>query len=156
MRRRFLIEEYGPELHYLTGKSNIVADYLSRLPYNKIDGSHKSCTIDKSDITEYPLSYKLLMKYQQKDENLLNKLKTENVYVTKEYITADKVCTLITKDNKVSVPGPLKKPTVKWYHKQLYHPGVTCTDQSICQYFIWNRLTTTYGKKYAQIVTCVR
>ena len=38
MRWRLLIEEYGPELHYLPGKSNIVADWLSRLPYYEIDG----------------------------------------------------------------------------------------------------------------------
>ena len=63
MRWRLLIEEYGPELHYLPCKSNIVADCLSKLPYNKIDGNHKLFALDESDIAEYPLSYKLLIKY---------------------------------------------------------------------------------------------
>ena len=83
------------------------------------------------------------MKYQQKYKNLLNKLKTESLYVTKEYRTAGKVCTLITKDNNICAPGPRQKPRVNWYHKQLCHPGVAHTELTACQHFIWDRLTTT-------------
>ena len=43
---RFLIEEYVPELHYLSGKYNIVADCLSRIPYYEIDGNHESFALD--------------------------------------------------------------------------------------------------------------
>ena len=32
MRWRLLLEEYGPEIVYIKGKANIVADTLSRLP----------------------------------------------------------------------------------------------------------------------------
>ena len=108
MRWRLLIEEYGPELHYLPGKINIISDCLYRLPYKKIDGNHKLFALNKSDMAEYPLSYKLLMKYQQEDKNFLNKLKTENLYVPKEYRTAGKVCTLIIKDNKWLSPSHYK------------------------------------------------
>ena len=79
------------------------------------------------------------MKYQQKDKNP----KTESLYVTKEYKTAGKVRTLITKDNKICVPEPLQKPIVNWYHKQLCHPVVNCTELTVCQHFIWVGLTTT-------------
>ena len=34
LRQRFLLEEYGAELHYMKGESNLVADPLSRLPTN--------------------------------------------------------------------------------------------------------------------------
>ena len=39
MRWRLLIEEFGPELHYLQGKKNVVADCLSRLEYDEDDVS---------------------------------------------------------------------------------------------------------------------
>ena len=154
MRWRLLIEEYGPELHYLPGKSNVVADCLSRLPYDEIDGNHESFALDESDIAEYPLSYKLLMKYQQKDKNLLNKLKTEGSYVTKEYRTAGKVRTLITKDNKICVPSQLQQPIITWYHEQLCHPGVTRTELTVRQHFIWDGLTTTVKKICSSCHTC--
>ena len=73
MRWRLLIEEYRPELHYLPDKVNIVAECLSRLQNKKIDQNYKAFALDKSYIAEYPLSYKLLMKYLQKDKNLLDK-----------------------------------------------------------------------------------
>ena len=31
---RLVLEEYGPEIIYIKGKTNIVADTLSRLEYN--------------------------------------------------------------------------------------------------------------------------
>ena len=95
------------------------------------------------------------MKYQQKDKNLLEKLKTESLYKNKEYRRAGKVRTLITKDNQICVPGPLQQPIVTWYHKQLCHPCVTCTKLTVCQHFIWDGLTTTV-KKYAHLVTRVK
>ena len=32
MRWRLLLEEYGPEIEYIKGPKNVVADTLSRLP----------------------------------------------------------------------------------------------------------------------------
>ena len=98
--------------------------------------------LEESDIAEYPLSYKLLMKYQQKYKNLLNNLKKESWHKTKEYRTASKVRTLITKDNKICVPRTLQKTIVNWYHKQLCQPDVTRTELTVCQHFIWDRLKT--------------
>ena len=73
MRWRLLIEEFGPELHYLPGKKNVVADCLSRLEYDEDDVSQDHFALEDEDINEYPLSYKIIMKYQQKDKALLNK-----------------------------------------------------------------------------------
>ena len=73
MRWRLLIEEYGPELIYIPGNTNLVADCLSRheVDDHKLDGSHENFALDKSDLNAYPLSYKLIMKYQQNDKGLL-------------------------------------------------------------------------------------
>ena len=77
------------------------------------------------------------------------------MYETKDYRTAGKVRTLITKDNKICVPGPLQQPIITWYHEQLCHPGVTRTELTGRQHFIWDGLTTTV-KKYAHLVTRVK
>ena len=57
MRWRFLIEEFGPELHYLPGKKNIVADCLSRLEYDKDDVTQDHFELKNKDINKYPLSF---------------------------------------------------------------------------------------------------
>ena len=59
MRWRLLIEEFGPELHYLPGKKNVVADCLSRLEYDKDDVTADHFALDNKDINKYPCSYKL-------------------------------------------------------------------------------------------------
>ena len=66
MRWRFLIEYFGPKLNYLPGEKNIVADCLSRLNFFDSTGSHENFALDQSEVNNYPLSYKLLMQYQQK------------------------------------------------------------------------------------------
>ena len=74
---RLLIKEFGPELHYWPGKKNIVADCLSRLEYDKDDVTPDHFALKKEDINKYPLSYKIIMKYQQKDKALLKKAKND-------------------------------------------------------------------------------
>ena len=65
----------GPELIYFPGVNNVVADCLSRFKYNNNNGTSDHFALDKEDVNVYPLSYKLIMKYQQKDNKLLQKSK---------------------------------------------------------------------------------
>ena len=87
MRWRLLIEEFGPELHYLPGKKNVVADCLSRLEYDEDDVSQDHFALENEDINEYPLSYKIIMKYQQKDKALLKEAKNDKTYKLRTYNT---------------------------------------------------------------------
>ena len=66
MHWRLLIEDFSRELHYLPGKINVVADYLRRLEYDKDDLTPEQFTLEKEDINEFPLSYKIIMKYCSK------------------------------------------------------------------------------------------
>ena len=59
------------------------------------------------------------------------------------YTAAGRTRTLITKNNKIAVPGALQEPLVQWYHQQLCHPRQTRTDLAVHQHFIWERLSTT-------------
>ena len=70
---RLLLEEYAPELIYLTGEHNIVADALSRLeletPDLTLDNMHDvqyladHFTLDDDDLPAdaFPLHYKLIV-----------------------------------------------------------------------------------------------
>ena len=70
-QRSTLIEEFNSDLIYLPGVNNVVADCLSRLEYYKNNASSDHFVLDKEDKNKYPLSYKIIMKYQQKDNELL-------------------------------------------------------------------------------------
>jgi hypothetical protein len=76
MRWRLIIEDFSPELIYLKGQTNLVADALSRLelateePIN--DDMHNiyyladNFGLDDEDLPEdaYPLEYALIAKHQ--------------------------------------------------------------------------------------------
>ena len=71
MRWRLLIEEYGPELRYIKSELNIVADVLSRLDLKEEEFSLDAFAIDDGVVPQnFPMSYKLLMQEQQKDNQL--------------------------------------------------------------------------------------
>ena len=94
------------------------------------------------------------MKYQQKDNKLLQKSKNDKTYSLRTFTTAGRTRTLITKDNKIVIPLALQEPVVQWYHKQLCHPGQTCTELTVCQHFIWDGLSTTVKKICSACHTC--
>ena len=89
MRWRLIIEEYLPELIYLKGESNIVADALSRLEltpsndqqkndHNSHDiqylADHFGLEDDDLPTDAYPLQYKIIAQYQSKQEDLVSKV----------------------------------------------------------------------------------
>ena len=71
MRWRLLIEEFGPELRYIKGELNIVADVLSRLELKEEEFSLDTFAFDDLDFpAEYPLSYKEIAHARSKDRIL--------------------------------------------------------------------------------------
>ena len=146
-----LIKDFGPELIYLPRVNNDVADCLRRLKYDEDDVMPNHFALDKEDVNAYPLTYKLIMKYQQKDNKLLQESindKTHSLYI---FTTAGHTHTLIVKNNKIVIPLEPQEPVVHWYHKQLCHSEQTQTVLTVCQYFIWQGLPTI-GEKYAPLV----
>ena len=83
------LEEYGPELIYLKGETNIVADALSRLDIipSKKNIAHDihylaDCFgLDNDDFLKdtYPLSYQIIRHFQQLDKKLIQKYQQKAV-----------------------------------------------------------------------------
>jgi hypothetical protein len=86
MRWRLFIEEYTPNLQYIKGVHNVVADALSRLPFTD-DGtveealvtikmtSDRFCyDIEEQNFDAHPLSCSMLDKAQKLDKTLMKAL----------------------------------------------------------------------------------
>ena len=148
MRWRLAIEEYGPELIYIKGEKNVVADALSRLatkdnPLPNIEFISDQFGFDDQDLTKdmYPLKFKTIQKYQELDETLMKKLtKDSNYKLTAFHGGENTEIDLITKDEKIVIPEKLQRRIVEWYHTFLCHPGETRTELTIRQHFTFKGL----------------
>lgn len=163
MRWRLILEEYGPELHYIKGEDNIVADALSRLdmlePKEYLEEEFQGepqglysmermseCFAgDEDDMPKsYPLSYKHIHAEQQKDDALKDYIdKHSEAYRTEAFKHGDKEYPLYTKDGKIVVPKSLQKKAVEFYHGLLMHPGETRTELTLGQHFQWKGMSKT-------------
>ena len=154
MRWRLILEEYGPELRYIKGENNIVADALSRL--NMTDSEESSEQLDPSDIaeimaadeedfpSEFPLSFPELEHRQKADAEIKKLLRDKPEQYKKEsFHRGDKTYELVTKENKIVVPKSMQTPVVEWYHGVLMHPGETRTELTIGQHYTWKGMRKT-------------
>jgi hypothetical protein len=147
MRWRLVLEEFGPELRYIKGERNIVAEALSCLDMNEDDtivNVAKAFGYDNADLPAdgFPVKYRTLAKAQKKDRALLRKLLSHNDYREIPFRGGDKSHDLICKNEKIVVPEKLQRRPVNWYHEMLCHPGVTRTELTIRQHFNWKDLRT--------------
>ena len=186
MRWRLILEEYGPEILYLPGHKNVVADALSRLnlkpssqevtsaqsagmwhymtePFTNAE----SCKLKmaelfgqtKSDLPSdiYPLKYSTLQRAQQQDKSLHRVLnKSENQYRFTTFRGGGIHHTLICHNGKIVIPESLQKQVVEWYHQTLCHPGMTRTEQTIRQHFWWKTLREDVQKVCSTCDICQR
>ena len=169
LRWRLILEEFGPELHYVQGNKNVVADALSRLniqpsstppqtPHEllltqaELFGASKSSL--PSDI--FPVQFKLLQAEQSKDKLLLASVKTNSQFHFKAFRGGGKSRTLICRQDKIVVPATLQHRVAEWYHEILCHPGMTRTEETIRQHFWWKTLRDDVHRLCSQCDTCQR
>ena len=125
LRWRLVLEEYGPELIYVKGEHNVVADALSRLDlkstqppkdetYDAVaQRNAEMLTISKKDLKTddiYPLGFKDMYQAQQADKHFLTDAKLNLAkYVVKDFCGGGKVMPLLTAKGKIYVPTILRK-----------------------------------------------
>ena len=169
MRWRLLIEEFGPELTYIKGEKNIVADALSRLdiednetsPPDSLEQlllSNMECFASdiKLPSTVYPVSFQLIHQQQQLDNELMNLTNTKPEYQTKEFRGGGRSVSLICYKDKIVVPKSLQRRIVQWYHTHLCHPGETRTEATVKQHFTWKKAKEMVHDICSKCPTCQR
>ena len=108
------IEKFGPELKYIKGKKNVVADVLSRTEFtpNTTKLNIVECFgYDDKDIPPqlYPVCYQDISKEKNKDKDLLSQLNSHKEYQLITFRGGDKTHELLCHKGKIVLPRPLQK-----------------------------------------------
>ena len=145
MRWRLRLEEFGPELKYMKGENNVVADALSCLEISDNQGIlniSEHYGYDDEDLPDstYPNCYHDIVKAHKTDAKLNQKLVSHKDYILDTFRRGDQNHRLIFRNRKICLPAALQKKTVDWYHEMICHPGETLTEHTLCQHFDWNGL----------------
>ena len=164
MRWRLILEEYGPEIIYLPGHLNTVADALSRLDkestsciesYDIYNADIFGQSLSDLPIDIFPLKFSILHQAQLKDKSLQRKLLTNSNYSLITSRGGDTPPLIYYKD-KIVVPSSLHRQVTEWYHNTLCHPGMTRTEQTIRQHFWWKSLRDLVQKVCSTCDICQR
>ena len=158
-----VLEEYDPELVYIKGPDNVVADALSRLDLLSDEENLFTeanylewLSMEQEDLSPdcHPLRWSLIAREQAKDSRLQKAAEKFKDYHVKTIRGGDKEFKLIHYKNKVVIPQSLQTRIATWYHEWLMHPGINRTEQTIRQHFTWPSLTADVTKLVNTCQTC--
>ena len=140
MRWRLILEEFGPDLKYIKGEHNVIANALSRLEISdnkEILNISETYGYDYADLNDsaYPIRYHDISKVQKTDSKIKQKLVSHKYYTLDTFCGGDQNHCLIFRNIKTCLPEALQKKTVDWYHEMLCHPGDTRTEHTLRQHF---------------------
>jgi hypothetical protein len=156
-RWRLILEEYGPEIVYIKGIHNTMADAISQnwMMFTKCWCDFSECTQHYSvkqhlesmnhvfanrskDDEIYPLTVKEIAEEQRKDKSLRALYNDEDY---KELLIEN--TKVLCKDGKLVIPKSLQAQTVAWYHHYLQHPGHSCLEETLRAAMYWKSMRTT-------------
>ena len=150
MRWSLYLEEYSPDIKWLKGTSNIVADALSRLdltamgpttaiPTKESHAQHFCSTQAEQALLSFPIGFGVLHRHQRADKQLLKDLLADT-YHLQSFCRGAEAIELVCHCGKIVVPTKLQKRVVEWYHQVLLHPGITRTEETIGQHLWWKNM----------------
>ncbi len=150
MRWRLMLEEHGPELRYIKGERNIVADALSRLElmsfeeFEELKEREELLAFGDNEFpADFPLSYAKIAHEQDEDQELQERWARLTTHQKKKFPFGDKEYELITFGDRIVLPKNLQTKVVEWYHDILMHPGETRTEMTIAQHYYWHNMRQT-------------
>jgi putative transposase len=158
MRWRLIIEDYAPTIHYIKGHKNVVADALSRIPFNEDEDEDEllSAMTEMFDMSSWrnflqPLTVSEIGKAQVKDK-YVQSLKSKAPDKLGEFFEdigkksgPDRVLTetdSIDRGQRIIVPATLTRRLMEWYHTTLVHPGVNRLYNTLRQHYTWPHMLT--------------
>ena len=149
-RWRLLLEEYGPEIVYIKGIHNTVADAISRLEHTPVEHKEPLNVVfaNRSEEDEiYPLTIKEIADKQLADRTLQ---KEKDKYKLNLIENTHVLC----KNGKIVIPKSLQTRAVKWYHHYLQHPGNTRLEETLKATMYWTNMRTTVRSHVKNCRSC--
>ena len=172
-RWRLILEEYGPEIVYIKGIHNTVADAISRLDFAPAPAKSKVemqqtwmtftkcwCEYDQNSHTNStpasndPWGFVFANRSEESDiypltireiAEVQKSDKTMKTLKLKEKYENRLVETteLLCKDGKPVIPKSLQRRAVAWYHHYLQHPGHTRLEETLRAAMYWTGMRNT-------------
>jgi len=183
-RWRLILEEYGPEIVYIKGIDNTVADAISRLDFTPVLPTSKReeqqnwmtftkrwCDIDHATHTNSNMQHTESMNYV-----FANRSEDEEIYpLTVKEIAEEQLrdkslkelfeddiydvlliedIKVLCKEGKLVIPKSLQHQAVAWYHHYLQHPGHSRLEETLRAAMYWKSMRTTIRSYVKRCRSC--
>ena len=125
---RLIIEDFGPELKYIKGGNNVIANALSRLEMSdnqEILNIYELYGYNDKDLPDsaYPICYHDISKAQKTDAKIQQKLVSHKYYTLDTFRGGRSRPSFNMPKLKNMLTYGTTEKTVDWYHEMLCHPG---------------------------------
>ena len=150
-RWRLLVEEFGPQIRYVKGVNNVVADTLSRHPMSgqEKEIEEEAYMVDLKDPDLFPMSYEVLAEVQKTDPTMDEAMKQHGLEEREK-----QGYKIMYHNEQIFIPPSLRQQVMEFYHEMLRHPGVTRMLGSISPHLTWPKMKQDIMQHVLQCKMC--